>query len=222
MRIAIAGAHGQIGRRLTRILVAHGDEVSGLIRNPAHADDVRADGGEPTVCDLESATLPEIAMAIEGVDSVVFAAGAGPASGAERKTTMDRDGAIKLLEAATSADVAGYVMVSAMGAEIPPSGHDVFSVYLRAKAAADKALMDSDRQWTVVRPGRLTDDPGTGRVRIARRLPHSDVTRDDVAATLAAVVHEPLAVGRILSVIGGEEPILGALSAAIRADPRGA
>lgn len=221
MRIAIAGAHGQIGRRLTRILVAHGDEVSGLIRNPAHADDVRADGGEPTVCDLESATLPEIAMAIEGVDSVVFAAGAGAGSGAERKATMDRDGAIKLLEAATSAEVPGYVMVSAMGAEIPPSGHDVFSVYLRAKADADKALMDSDRQWTVVRPGRLTDDPGTGRVRIARQLPHSDVTRDDVAATLAAVVHEPLAVGRILSVINGEDPILGALSAAIRADPRG-
>ena len=160
-------------------------------------------------------------MAIEGVDSVVFAAGAGAGSGAERKATMDRDGAIKLLEAATSAEVPGYVMVSAMGAEIPPSGHDVFSVYLRAKADADKALMDSDRQWTVVRPGRLTDDPGTGRVRIARQLPHSDVTRDDVAATLAAVVHEPLAVGRILSVINGEEPILGALSAAIRADPRG-
>lgn len=220
MRIAIAGAHGRIGRRLTRLLVAHGDDVTGLIRNPAHADDVRADGGEPTVCDLESATLPEVAVAIEGVDSVVFAAGAGPGSGAERKATMDRDGAIKLLEAATCAEVPGYVMVSAMGTEIPPSGSDVFSVYLRAKADADKALMDSDRQWTVVRPGRLTDEPGTGRVRVARQLPHGDVTRDDVAATLAAVIHEPLAVGRILSVIGGEDPILGALSAAIRADPR--
>ncbi len=222
MRIAIAGAHGQIGRRLTRLLVAHGDEVCGLIRNPDHADDVRADGGEPTVCDLETATLPEIAMAIEGCDSVVFAAGAGPGSGVERKATMDRDGAIKLLEAAVSAEVAGYVMVSAMGTEVPPSGHDVFSVYLRAKADADKALMDSDRQWAIVRPGRLTDAPGTGRVRIARRLPHGDVARDDVAATLAAVVHEPLAVGRVLSVIGGDDPILGALSAAIRADPRGA
>lgn len=222
MRIAIAGAHGQIGRRLTRLLVGHGDDVTGLIRNPAHADDVRADGGEPTVCDLESATLPEIAVAIEGADSVVFAAGAGPGSGAERKATMDRDGAIRLLEAATSAGVPGYVMVSAMGTEVPPSGGDVFSVYLRAKADADRALMDSDRQWTVVRPGRLSNDPGTGRVRIGRQLPHGKVTRDDVAATLAAVVHEPLAVGRILAVIGGDEPVLGALSAALRADPRAA
>ncbi|MBF6620837.1 MAG: SDR family oxidoreductase [Patulibacter sp.] len=222
MRIAIAGAHGKIGRRLTRLLVAHGDSVCGLIRNPDHADDVRADGGEPTVCDLESATLPETAMAIEGVDTVVFAAGAGPSSGAERKATMDRDGAIKLLEAAISAGVPGYVMVSAMGTEIPPSGDDVFSVYLRAKADADRALIDSDRQWTIVRPGRLIDEPGRGRVRIARRLPHGEVSRDDVAATLAVVVHEPLAVGRILSVIGGEDPILAALSAELRSDPRGA
>lgn len=222
MRIAIAGAHGQIGRRLTRLLVAHGDDVTGLIRNPAHADDVRADGGEPTVCDLESATLPEIAVAIEGADTVVFAAGAGPGSGAERKATMDRDGAIKLVEAAACAEVRGYVMVSAMGTENPPSGDDVFSVYLRAKADADRAVMDSDREWTVVRPGALTDDPGTGRVRIARQLSRGDVTRDDVAATLAAVVHEPLAVGRVLSVVGGEDPILAALSAELRSDPRGA
>lgn len=222
MRIVIAGAHGQIGRRLTRMLVAHGDTVGGLIRNPDHADDVRADGGEPTVCDLESATLPEVAMAIEGADSVVFAAGAGPGSGAERKATMDRDGAIKLLEAAISAGVPGYVMISAMGADIPPSGDDVFSVYLRAKADADRALIDSDRQWTIVRPGRLTDEPGTGRVRLARRLPHGDISRDDVAALVAVVIHEPLVVGRILAAIAGDEPILGALSATIHADPRDA
>jgi uncharacterized protein YbjT (DUF2867 family) len=220
MRIAIAGAHGRIGRRLTRLLVAHGDDVCGLIRNPDHADDVRADGGEPTVCDLETATLPEVAVAIEGVDCVVFAAGAGPGSGTERKATMDRDGAIKLLEAAISAGVPGYVMISAIGADVPPSGDDVFSVYLRAKADADRALIDSDRQWTIVRPGRLVDAPGRGRVRIARRLPHGEVTLDDVAATVAAVVHESLAVGRVLTVLGGEEPILAALSAELRSDPR--
>lgn len=220
MRIVIAGAHGQIARRLTRILVAHGDTVGGLIRNPDHADDVRADGGEPTVCDLETATLPEVAVAIEGADTVVFAAGAGPGSGAERKATMDRDGAIKLLEAAISAGVRGYVMISAMGTEAPPAGDDVFSVYLRAKAEADRALIDSDREWTIIRPGGLTDGPGTGRVRLARHLPRGEITRDDVAALVAAVIHEPLAVGRILTATGGDEPILGALSAALRADPR--
>lgn len=221
MDIAIAGAHGQIARRLTRLLVARGDTVRGLIRNPDHVDDVQADGAEPSLCDLESATLPEIAMAIEGADTVVFAAGAGPGSGPARKNTLDRDGATKLLEAAASAGVPGYVIVSSMGTEDPPDGDDDFSVYLRAKADADRAVMDSDRQWTVVRPGRLTDDPGRGRVRIATRLPHDEVTRDDVAALLAAVIHEPRAVGRVLAVLGGDQPIDDALEAALTADPRG-
>jgi uncharacterized protein YbjT (DUF2867 family) len=213
MDVAIAGGHGQIGRRLARLLAARGDRVRGLIRNPDHSDDVRSDGAEPVLCDLESASVDEVASAVSGADAVVFAAGAGPGSGAERKLTMDRDGAVKLIEAAQSAGVPRYVIVSSVGAESPPDDDDVFSVYLRAKAEADRALMESDRDWTVVRPGMLTDDPGTGHVRIQEEPIRAEVTRDDVAAVLAAVVDESRAVSRVLYVVGGDDPIEDALLA---------
>jgi uncharacterized protein YbjT (DUF2867 family) len=215
MDIVIAGGHGKIARRLARLLVARGDRVRGVIRNPGHAGDLRDDGSEPVVCDLEAAAAGEVADAIQGAEAVVFAAGAGPGSGAERKLTMDRDGAVKLLDAAQSAGVPRYVIVSSVGAESPPDDDDVFSVYLRAKAEADRAVMDSDRHWTVVRPGMLTDDPGSGRVRIQEEPVRAEVSRDDVAAVLAAVVDESRAVGRVLYVVGGDDPIDDALLAAI-------
>ena len=214
MDVAIAGGHGQIGRRLARLLVARGDQVRGLIRNPDHSDDVRSDGAEPVVCDLESASVDEVASAVSGADAVVFAAGAGPGSGAERKLTVDRDGAVKLIEAAQSAGAPRYVIVSSVGAESPPDDDNVFSVYLRAKAEADQALMASDRDWTVVRPGMLTDDPGTGRVRVQDEPIRAEVPRDDVAAVLAAVVDESRAVGKVLYVVGGDDRIEDALLAA--------
>jgi uncharacterized protein YbjT (DUF2867 family) len=215
MDVAIAGGHGQIGRRLARLLVARGDRVRGLIRNPDHAADLREDGSEAVLCDLEAASAGEVAEAIAGADAVVFAAGAGPGSGAERKLTVDRDGAIKLLEAATAAGATRYVIVSSVGADSPPDDDDVFSVYLRAKAEADRAVMDSDRDWTVVRPGLLTDDPGTGLVRIQAEPIRAEVTRDDVATVLAATIDESRAVGKVLYVVGGDDPIEDALVTAI-------
>ncbi len=211
MDVAIAGAHGAIARQLTRVLVARGDSVRGLIRNPDHADDLRADGSEPVLCDLESATSGEVAEAIAGADSVVFAAGAGPGSSAERKDSMDRDGAIKLLEAAVTANVPGYLMVSSIGAEAPPEGDEVFSVYLRAKADADRALMASDRAWVIVRPTALSDDPGSGKVRVGTDPVQGKVSRDDVAAVFAALAHEPRAAGRVMYLRSGEDPIAEAL-----------
>jgi nucleoside-diphosphate-sugar epimerase len=187
MDVAIAGAHGQIARRLTRLLAARGDRVRGLVRNPDHADDVRSDGGEPVVCDLEHATTEEIAAAIAGADAVVFAAGAGPGSGAERKFTMDRDGAVRLLAAAGAAGVPGYAIVSSVG----------------------------DRRWTIVRPGGLTDEPGAGRVRLDTEPFRGSVSRDDVAAVLAAVLAEPRSAGATLYVNGGDTPIAAALAAAL-------
>jgi uncharacterized protein YbjT (DUF2867 family) len=215
MDVVIAGGHGQIGRRLARLLAARGDRVRGLIRNPDHADDVRADGAEPVVCDLEQAGVDGIAEAITGADAMVFAAGAGPGSGAARKLTVDRDGAIKLLDAARAAGVGRYAIVSSVGAESPPDGNDVFSIYLRAKAGADAALMASDLAWTIVRPGRLTNDPGTGAVSVQREPFRGEIPRDDVAAVLAAVLGEPRAAGATLYINSGDDPIEAALAAAL-------
>lgn len=204
MDVAIAGAHGQIAQRLTRLLVAGGDSVIGLIRDPAQSDEVRAAGAAPVVCDLEHASVQEIAEAITGAGAVVFAAGAGPGSGGERKVTMDRDGAIKLLRAAATAGARRYVIISSSGAEDPPTGDDVFEIYLRAKAEADAAVKKSDRDWTIVRPGGLTDDPGTANVRIDTNPFRGSIPRDDVAAVIARVLGDPRANGLVLYVNSGQ------------------
>jgi nucleoside-diphosphate-sugar epimerase len=213
MRIAIAGGHGKIALRLTRRFTERGESVVSLIRNPAHAEEVRAQGAEPVVCDLEQASEEEIAGAIANADAAVFAAGAGPGSGAERKLTMDRDGAIKLLHAAAVAGATRYVIVSSVGAETPPDGDEPFKVYLRAKAQADAAVVSSDREWTIVRPGRLTNDPGTDEVRIDTEPFRGEIPRDDVAAVIDVLLTQQLAVRRILYVNGGEQPIEQALQA---------
>ena len=213
MRVAIAGAHGQVATRLSRLLVERGDDVIGLIRNREHAGDLRAAGVDPEICDLEHATLEQVASAVGGSDAVVFAAGAGPGSGAARKITMDRDGAIKLLNA-TAVDSSHYVMLSGVGVENPPDGDDVYSVYLRAKAEADAAVTASDRDWTIVRPGQLTDDPGTGRVRVDSTPFRGELPRDDLATFLADVLHDPRAARHILYVNGGLETIGQALEVA--------
>ena len=217
MDVVIAGAHGQIGRRLARLLVARGDRVRGLIRNPGQADDLRADGVEPVLCDLEHASADDVGAALVDANAVVFAAGAGPGSGAARKLSMDRDGAVALLDGATAAGAGRYVMVSAVGAEQPPEGDDVFSVYLQAKAQADEALMAGDLPWTIIRPGRLTDEAGSGLVRLQAEPFRGEVSRDDVAAVLAAVLPEPRAVQRTLYLNAGEDEIPAALAAVLAA-----
>ena len=216
MDVAIAGAHGQVARRLTPLLAARGDRVRGLIRNPEHAEDVRADGAEPVLLDLEAADAEEVARAIAGADAVVFAAGAGPGSGAARKLTVDRDGAVALVRAAEAAGVGRYVIVSSVGAESPPEGDDVFSVYLQAKAEADRAVAASSLGWTIVRPGPLTDDPAIGTVRLQTEPFREAVARADVALVVAAVLAEPRAVGLTLYVAAGPDPVDAALAAALR------
>jgi nucleoside-diphosphate-sugar epimerase len=215
VRVAIVGAHGQIARLLARRLLARGDSVVGLIRNPDHQSALHDDGVEPVVCDVELASVEDVVSALRECDAAVFAAGAGPGSGAERKLTMDRDGAVKLLQAAADAGVTRYVIVSAVGAEDPPAGEEVFAVYLRAKAEADQAVMASDLDWTVVRPGGLTDDPGSGRVAIRANAFRGQVPRDDVAAVLELVLHEPRSAGKLLYVGGGDDPVEDALRQAL-------
>ena len=211
MDVVIAGGHGQIGLRLGRLLAQRGDRVRGLIRNPAQAEDLTAAGVEPVVCDLEAGD--DVREATRGADAVVFAAGAGPGSGAERKRTMDHAGAVKLIEAAEANGIARYVMVSAMGAASPPDGDGVFEEYLRAKADADRDLAASGLDWTIVRPGGLTNDPASGRVTAAEHVERGDITRDDVAATLAAVLDHDNTVRKTFDLVEGDTPIDEAVAA---------
>jgi uncharacterized protein YbjT (DUF2867 family) len=213
MKVAIAGGHGQIARLLEGLLVERGDQAVGLIRNPDHADDLRAIGAEPVHCDLEAAES-DVEAAIQGADAVVFAAGAGPGSGSERKRTMDLGGAVKLIDAAKAQGIRRYLIVSSMGAADPPAeGGDTFGDYLRAKAGADEALMASGLDYTIVRPGGLTDDPGTGKVSVAPRLGRGSVSRADVAAVLLACLQIESTIGRGFDLLGGETPIEEALRA---------
>jgi uncharacterized protein YbjT (DUF2867 family) len=215
VKVVIAGGHGQIALRLERVLSARGDEVSGLIRNPDHDGDLRAAGAEPVLCDLEQVGPGDVATAIEGADAVVFAAGAGPGSGEARKETMDLDGAVKLIEAAKAKGVPRYVMVSSMGAD-PDAEGDGFAAYLRAKGRADAALAASGLAYTIVRPGRLTDEPGTGRVKIGRSVGRSEISRDDVAVVLAAVLARDDTAGLTFEVVAGAERIEEALDALVQ------
>jgi uncharacterized protein YbjT (DUF2867 family) len=214
VKVAIAGGHGKIARLLEGLLVERGDAAIGLIRNPDHADALRGIGAEPMLCDLEQADTKEVADAVAGSDAVVFAAGAGPGSGAERKRTMDLGGAVKLIEAAKADGISRYLIVSSMGAADPPAeGGDGFSEYVRAKADADRAVAASGLDYTIVRPGRLTDDPGSGLIKVAPRLESGLVPRADVAAVLLACLEVENTKGREFDLLSGETPIEEALAA---------
>ena len=211
MEVAIAGGHGKIAILLGKLLVARGDIVWGLIRNPAHKDDLHAAGIEPVVCDLEGDD--DVAAGVRGAEAVVFAAGAGPGSGEERKRTMDLDGAVKLIDAAKAEGVRRYLMVSSIGAGNPPAeGGDVFGEYLRAKAAADRELAASGLEYTIVRPGPLTDDPPRGLVKVGEDLERVEISRADVAAVLAACLDSRHTIDRTFEVVGGEIAIDAAVA----------
>jgi uncharacterized protein YbjT (DUF2867 family) len=214
MRVVIAGGHGKIALILERFLTNRGDSVAGFVRNPDHVADLQAAGAEALVVDLEEASIEEVATHLRGADAVVFAAGAGPGSGAARKETVDRDAAILLADAAEAAKVRRYVMVSSTGADAnaPHTGDEVFTAYLRAKGAADdnvraRELLDT----TIVRPGHLTNEPGTGHVTIAAHTGRGDIPREDVAAVLLAVLDTPATAGQTFEVIGGNTPIAEAV-----------
>ena len=209
--VVIANGHGQIALRLAALLSARGDTVRSLIRNPAHEADVRAAGAAPVLADMER--LDDLASFVEGADAVVFAAGAGPGSGPERKRTVDLGAAVKLLDGARAAGVPRYLMVSSMGAADPAAGSDAMRPYLEAKGEADAALAASDLEWTIVRPGPLTDGPGTGRIEAGPTLGRGgSITRDDVAAVLVGCLDEPHTVRAAFDVLQGQTPIAQALA----------
>lgn len=217
MRTVIAGGHGKIALRLEELLAGRGDDAAGLIRDPAQAEDLRAKGAQALVCDLESSAVEEVARHLQGADAAVFAAGAGPGSGAARKETVDRDAAVLFAEAAARAGVRRFLVVSAMRVdEAPPADMDpVFAAYLRAKGAADEAVRArDDLDWTILRPGRLTDDAPTGRVQLAARTGRAEIPRADVAAVLLALLDEPRTAGLTLELVAGDTPVPAAVASA--------
>jgi len=219
MRIVIAGGHGQVALRLERLLHARGDEVAGIIRKPGQGGDLLAAGATPVVCDLESASAAEVTRHLKGADAAVFAAGAGPGSGEARKDTVDRGACALFADAAQAAGARRFIVVSAMGADRePPAGTDpVFAAYLRAKGAADANVRGrAGLDWTILRPGRLTDDPGTGAVTLAASTGRGAVSRDDVAAVIAALLGEPGTAGQTLELISGDVPVRDAVANAAR------
>jgi uncharacterized protein YbjT (DUF2867 family) len=209
--VVVAGGHGKVALRLLRLLAARGERARGLIRDLSQAAELEAVGAEPVLADLER---DEIGEAVAGADAVVFAAGAGPGSGAARKRTVDYGGAVKLIEAARANGISRYLMVSAMGVEHPELWPEGMDAYYEAKAEADRELAGSGLEFTIVRPGYLTDKTGTGRIEAARELNRrGEIPRDDVAATLLACLDEPATIGKAFDVLGGETPIAEALPA---------
>jgi uncharacterized protein YbjT (DUF2867 family) len=212
MDILVAGGHGQVALRLLKLLAGRGHTARGLVRKPEHAADLRAVGAVPVLGDLEND--PSLTAYVKGADAVVFAAGAGPGSGAARKQTVDLGGAVKLADAALATGVRRYVMVSSIGADRPGDAGDAMRPYLEAKAEADRYLSATGLEHTIVRPGSLTDDPGTGRVRVSTALGgRGPVPRDDVAAVLAAVLADRRTIGRTFELFAGDTPIDEALAA---------
>jgi uncharacterized protein YbjT (DUF2867 family) len=214
MIVAIAGGHGQIALRLAKELSERGHEPIGLLRNPDQVPDLERHGARGEVVDLEHTTVDALAAIVAGADVVVFAAGAGPGSGAARKETVDRAGAVLLADAAEQAGVRRYVMVSAMGADDADAGsQDVFQVYLRAKAAADADVRARDLDWTIVRPGRLTDDPPTGKVDLGPDRSRGEVPRADVAAVLAELITTDAGIRKQVDLVSGRVPVAEAVAA---------
>jgi uncharacterized protein YbjT (DUF2867 family) len=213
MKVLVAGAHGKTARRLVGMLVDDGHEVRGLVRKEEQMPDVEADGAEPVLVDLEEEEVEgAVGRAVEGCDAIIFAAGAGPGSGAARKETMDYGGAAKLVEAAEERGARRYLMLSSMGAGDPEGGSEAMRPYLIAKARADERLVESGLDYTIIRPGGLTDEEGTGRIEAAESLGRrGQISRDDVARTFADALEMRNTYGKTFEILAGDTPIQEAL-----------
>ena len=205
MDVVVAGGHGKVGMRLLRLLGDRGHRARGLIRDPDHAIELHNVGAESVLCDLEA--LGDISDCCRGADAVVFAAGAGPGSGPERKRTVDYGGAVKLIDAAERNGIDRYLMVSALKVDRPDEWLEPMVPYYEAKRDADEALMRSGLTYTIVRPGSLTDDVGPGLVEIGFGLEGGEIPRDDVAATLFFTLDATNTYGQAFDVVSGDDPV---------------
>lgn len=216
-RIVIAGGHGQIAQHLIGVLTAQGDRAVALIRNPEHANAVAALGALPEVIDLETASVDDVAALLHDADGAVFAAGAGPSGGIERKDTVDRGASVLLADAAEKAGVARFVQVSSFGAGEPVADDagDTWKAYIEAKTAAEEDLKARTKlEWTILRPGGLTDDEASGHIALsAPPLDRGTVPRADVAAVIAALLEAPSTIGKTVMLTSGETTIEDAIAA---------
>jgi uncharacterized protein YbjT (DUF2867 family) len=209
MKVLVAGANGQTARQLVRMLAEDGHEVRGLVRKEEQLSNVESDGAEPALVDLEEDEVDgKVGDAVRGCDAIIFAAGAGPGSGNERKETMDHSGAVKLIEAAEQHGVRRYLMLSTMGADDPESRDEKMQPYMRAKGKADARLRNSDLDHTIIRPGKLTDDAGTGNIAAAESLgSYGEIPREDVARAFAAALEAENTYGKTIEILSGDTPV---------------
>ncbi len=218
-RIAVVGGHGQIARLLHPLLLEAGHQPVALVRRQEHAEALTADGVETRLLDIEASTGTEFAAAFAGCDAVVFAAGGGPDGNIERKRTVDLEGSLKSIAGAEEAGIRRFVQISAIGVDqpLPDDVGDVWRAYVEAKRDADAALRASDLDWTILRPGGLTDQPATGQVQIRGTVERGEISRADVAAVVAAVLDDVHTIGHQWEVVGGDQTVAEALAAAYSA-----
>ncbi|WP_085368531.1 SDR family oxidoreductase [Leifsonia sp. NCR5] len=216
-RVVIVGAHGKVAQQLMRVLYDNGDDFVGIVRNEEHADDVYRLGGEGVLLDIEKATPEQLSTAFAGSDAVVFAAGAGAGSGIERKRTVDYEGSVKSMQGAVLAGIRRFVQVSAWGvdAPLPDDTEPVWRAYVEAKRDADAVLRESGLDWTILRPGGLTTEEGTGLVTIGDSVERGSIPREDVARLISACIDEPGTIGHVWEAVSGSTPIDDAVRALV-------
>ena len=215
MRVAVVGGHGQVARHLLHDLRRSDIDAVALVRKEAYRDELEHRGAEVRLLDIERQDAGDFAAAFEGCDAVLFTAGGGPDGNVERKRTVDLEGSLKSIEGAEAAGIRRFVQVSAINVDdpLPDDTGEVWRAYVEAKRDADAALRASGLDWTIIRPGRLTDDPATGRVALGSDVRRGDIPRADVAAVLAAVLDNPLTVGKQWNVVSGDTPVPDAVHA---------
>lgn len=216
-KVAIVGANGNIGRLLISSLVERGDTAVGVVRKPEQIDEIEEAGAQGALVDVEHDTAGRLAEAILGSEAIVFTAGAGAGSGPERKRTVDYGGSVLSIAAARQADVKRFIQVSAISVDqpVPEDADETWKAYVAAKRDADVALRNSDLDWTILRPGLLTDDPGTGSVEVAETVARGPIPRADVAALIVACLDDSRTIRQQWAAISGPYPIPEAITRAL-------
>lgn len=214
--IAIVGGNGKIARHVIAQLAADGHQPVALVRNPAYKHDLEQLGAHVSMLDIEQDEVDHFAATFAECDAVVFSAGGGPDGNIDRKRTVDLGGSLKSIEAARQAGIDRFVQISAINVDhpVPDDAQPVWRAYVEAKRDADAALRDSGLDWTILRPGRLTDDDGTGLVALGEDVERGEIPRADVAAVVVAVLDNPSSIGRQWNLVGGQTPVDEAVASA--------